>query len=120
VKGYHKKVWYSKKAITNIVALSSVIKQYRVTYDSDDLKFVVHRESAGKPNMEFRMHESGLHYYDPRDIGHYAFVNTVSGNKIGFTKRQIKGAETARALYATLNYPSIMNDFKWIIRSNLA
>jgi hypothetical protein len=61
VKGYHKNVWYIEKAITNIVALSNVIKQYRVTYDSDNLKFVVHRESAGKPNMEFRMHESGLH-----------------------------------------------------------
>ena len=118
VKGYHKNVWYSEKAITNIVALSNVIKQYRVTYDSDDLKFVVHRESAGKPNMEFRMHESGLHYYDPRDIGHHAFVNTVSGNKIGFTKRQIKGAETARALYSALSYPST-KDYKWIIRSNL-
>jgi hypothetical protein len=46
--------------------LSNVIKQYRVTYNSDDQMFVVHRESKNKPNMEFRMHESGLHYYDPR------------------------------------------------------
>jgi hypothetical protein len=29
--------------------------------------FVVHRESAGKPNMEFRIHESGIHYYDLRN-----------------------------------------------------
>ena len=58
--GYHAHVWYSKKAITNILALSNVIKQYRVTYDSDDQMFVVHRESDGMPNMEFRMHESGL------------------------------------------------------------
>jgi hypothetical protein len=35
----------------------------------------------------------------------------------GFTKRQIKGAETARTLYATLSYPS-MKDFKWVVRSN--
>ena len=28
VKGYHKNVWYSEKAITNIVSLSNVIKQY--------------------------------------------------------------------------------------------
>ena len=64
------------------------------------------------------MHKSGLHYYDPRDVGHHAFVNTVSGNKIGFTKWQIKGAENARALYATtLSYPS-REDFKWVIRSN--
>jgi hypothetical protein len=44
-----------------------VIKQYRVTYDSNDQMFVVHREPDGKPDMEFRMHKSGLHYFDPRD-----------------------------------------------------
>jgi hypothetical protein len=47
--------------------LRNVIKQYPVIYDSDDKMFVVHRESVGKPNMEFRMHESGIHYYDPRN-----------------------------------------------------
>ena len=114
--GYHTDVWFNEQAITNILALSNVIKQYRVTYDSDDKMFVIHRESANKPNMEFRMHESGLHYYDPRGE-QYTFVNTVSGNKEGFTKRQIKDAESARSLYATLSYPS-WKDFKWVIRSN--
>ena len=114
--GYHAHVWYDKRAITNILALRNVIKQYRVTYDSDDQMFVVHRESESKPNMEFRMHESGLHYYDPRNEA-FIFVNTVSGNKEGFTQRQIKGAEVARTLYATLSYPS-WKDFKWVIRSN--
>ena len=116
VAGYHTHVWYNKKAITNILALSNVIKQYRVTYDSDDQMFVVHRESENKPNMEFRMHKSGLHYYDPRNE-EFTFVNTVSGNKEGFTQRQIRGAEIARTLYATLSYPS-WKDFKWVIRSN--
>jgi hypothetical protein len=59
---YHRDVRFDKKAITNILALSNVIKQYRVTYDSDDRMFIVHREAAGKPNMEFRMRESGLHF----------------------------------------------------------
>jgi hypothetical protein len=46
----------------------NVPKQYPVTYDSADKMFIMmHRESAGKPNLEFRMHESGLHYYDPRN-----------------------------------------------------
>jgi hypothetical protein len=67
--------------------------------------------------MEFRMHESGLHYYDPRNEKHLAFVNIVSENKEGFTKRQIKSAELARTLYKTLNYSS-MKDFKWVIQSN--
>jgi hypothetical protein len=54
--GYNKDVWFSTRAITNIIALSNFIQQYRVTYDSDDKMCVVHRESQGKPNMEFCMH----------------------------------------------------------------
>jgi hypothetical protein len=112
--GYHRDVWYDKKAITNILALSNVIKKYRVTYDSDDRMKIVHREVAGKPNMEFRMNENGLHFYDPRD-DEFNFVHTVLFPE-GFTQRQIKGAELASALYATLSYPS-WNGFKWIICS---
>jgi hypothetical protein len=115
--GYHKTVWFSKKAITNIISLRNLIHQYHITYDSDDLTFVVHRESESKPNMGFRMHECGLHYYDPRKTDHLAFISTFSKNKEGFTKRQIKVAKTARALYTILSYPS-MKDLKWVIRSN--
>jgi hypothetical protein len=57
--GYNKDVWFSTRAITNIITLSNLIQQYRVTYDSDDKMCVVHRESQGKPNMEFRMHKCG-------------------------------------------------------------
>jgi hypothetical protein len=110
VDGYDKKVWFSEKAITNIVALSNVSKQYRVTYDSDDKAFVVHREDQGKPNMEFWMHKSGLHVYDPKETN-LSFVHTVIGNKEHYSQRQIKGAELARVLHATLGYPSV-KDFK--------
>jgi hypothetical protein len=116
IPGYNKDVWFSTRAITNIIALRNLIQQYRVTYDSGDKMFVVHRESQGKPNMEFRMHKCGLHFYDPKNEKYLAFVNTVSENKEGFTKRQIKGVELTRNLY-TLSYPS-MKDFKWVIRSN--
>jgi hypothetical protein len=104
--GYNKDVWFSTRVITNIIALSNLIQQYRITYDSDDKMFVVHRESQGKPNIEFCMHKCGLHYYDPRNGNHLAFVNTVSENKEHFTKRQIKGAELAQTLYKALSYPS--------------
>jgi hypothetical protein len=90
--GYNKTVWFGTRAITNIIALRNLIDQYCVTYDSDDLMFVVHRESESKPNMEFKMHKSGLYYYDPRKEHHLTFVNTVSENKTGVTKRQIKCA----------------------------
>jgi hypothetical protein len=95
MSGYNKDVWFNTRAITNIIALINLIQQYHVTYDSDDKMFVVHRESQGKPNMEFCMHKCGLHFYDPRNEKYLAFLNTVSENKEGFTKRQIKGAELA-------------------------
>ena len=41
--GYHKNIWFSKIAITNIIALSNIIQQYRFTYDSEDKMFIVHR-----------------------------------------------------------------------------
>jgi hypothetical protein len=97
-------MWYDKKAITNILALSNIIKQYRVTHDSDNRMFVVHREDAGKPKMEIRIHESGLHSYDPRDK-EFIFVHTVSESKHGFRQRESKGPEVARTLYATVSYP---------------
>jgi hypothetical protein len=78
MEGYNKTVWFSTRAITKIIALHNLIDQYRVTYDSDDLMFVVHRESESKPNMGFKMHKSGLHYYEPKKEHHLTFVNTVS------------------------------------------
>jgi hypothetical protein len=117
LEGYNKIVWFSTRAITNIIALHNLIDQYHFTHDSDDLMFVVHRESESKPNMEFKMHKIGLHYYDPTKEHHMTFVNTVLENKTGFTKRQIKCAEIARNLYKTLSYLS-MKDFKWVIQSN--
>ena len=47
----------------------------------------------------------------------FAFVTTVEGNKEGFTKQQVKGAELARTLYTKLGYPS-HRDFRWIVQSN--
>jgi hypothetical protein len=116
MKGYLNEVWFNSKAITNILTLSNVVKQYRVTYDSEDKMFVVHRRQQGMPSMKFRMHRCGLHYYDPRGEA-FTFINPVSGNKEGFMNRQIKNADTARTIYATLGYPS-WKAFRWVGQSN--
>ncbi len=112
-------VWYSPDAITNILSFKHVIRQYRVEYDSAKSEtFYVHREHEGKPTMEFIMHPSGLHYWDPRTTKNsMIFLQTAEGNKMGFTKKQIKGAESARSLYAKLAYPSI-EGFRWAVQSN--
>ena len=66
--------------------------------------------------MQFRIHESGLHYFYSRDQ-ELTFVNTISYNKEGFTAVHIKGAEAARDIYATLIYPSAKG-YKGVICSN--
>ena len=67
--GYKIKTWFGNKAITKIVSLNNVIKQYRGTYDSGNKQFVVHRQDSGLPNMVFQMHSSGIHLYDSKEHG---------------------------------------------------
>jgi len=118
VSGYWNDLWYDKKAIANIIALKNLKKQYRISYDSESSDaFIVHREDKGLPNIEFKMHPLGLYYYDPREhnrenifvnlaIDKSIFVNTVSENMKGYSKREIKGGERAKKLYSTLLFPS--------------
>ena len=67
VAGYNPCVWFDQKDITNLIALNNIIKQYRVTYNSLDDMFICHREGHGNNNMDFRINESGLHYYELED-----------------------------------------------------
>ena len=49
--------------------------------------------------MRFVMHSTGLHYYDPENKkDDLIFINTVEGNKKGYSKQQLKGAELAKRL----------------------
>ena len=109
-------VWFSAHAITNILSLKEVIRSYRVTYDSYDRTFIVWREDSGLPNMVFKMHHSGLHFYDPKRDD-FSFVVTVADNMKLFSKREVVGAEKARSLEAGLAFPSA-SDYQWILKSN--
>jgi hypothetical protein len=78
IPGYKYLVWYSKKAIINIICLKNLIKCYRVTYDSKvDTTFVVDRSAFGLPDMLFEMHQCGLHVCYPKNMGEFGFVQTV-------------------------------------------
>ncbi len=109
-------VWFSTKAITNILSLKDVARSYRVTYDSYKSTFVVWRECNNLPNMIFKMHKSGLHFYNP-GRSEFSFVVTVTDNMKMFSKREIVAAEKARSLQAALGYPSDA-DMNWILKSN--
>ena len=59
VPAYKQDLLFIKDTITNIIALKNLNKTYRVTYDSIDQIFVVHRENQEKTwnsrctNMDF-------------------------------------------------------------------
>ena len=118
VTGLRDDVWFHPRALSNILSLQSLRSQFPITYNSDDSCFVVHREVInGKPNLFFREHASGLHYFNPTAPEQFTFLTTVDGNMAHLTQRQIQGAEQARELYSKLAFPSLQ-DFKWIIQSN--
>ena len=68
VAGYIKDMWFDNNPITNIFALNNLIQKYRVNCDSLDQMFIVRREENNKPNMHFRIHESGLRYMTQMNI----------------------------------------------------
>jgi len=84
VLGYDFWVWYTQRAMTNILSLKNLIRLYRVTYDSEKrTSFIVHWEEFGLPDMVFDMHPCGLHVYNPEKIdGQYGFVQTVAENEV--------------------------------------
>ncbi len=115
IPGYKCPIWYSKKAITNIICLKNIIKCYRVTYDSKlDTTFVVHRSAFGLPDLLFEMHQCCLHVCYPKKMGQFGFVQTVHDNMKLFSKRRIAGANKARELYEKLIFPST-SDFRAIV-----
>jgi hypothetical protein len=115
IPGYKYPVWYSKKAITNIICLKNLIKYYRVTYDSKlDTTFVVHCSAFGLPDLLFEMHPCGLHVCYPKKMGQFGFVQTVHDNMKLFSKHQIDGAVKVRELYEKLIFPST-SDFRAIV-----
>ncbi len=118
LKGFEESVWFSEEAMTNILSLAIVKREYEVSYDGD--AFIIHRAKHGYPDMVFKPHASGLHILDtsdPRVFASYAFVETVVDN-MNLFKRQIASVNQACDLQAGLAYPSVP-DLKWIVKANL-
>jgi hypothetical protein len=87
IPGYKYLVWFSKKAITNIICRKKLIKCYRVTYDSElDTTFFVHRSAFGLPELLFEMHPCLLHVCYPKKMGEFGFAQTVEDNMKLFSK----------------------------------
>ncbi len=113
--GYNFWVWFSKKAITNIICLKNLIKIYRVTYDSKvEMTFVVHCQLFGLPDLFFKMHPCGLHICYSKKMGKFGFIQTVKDNMKLFSKWQIASANQSRDLFKKMIFLSTA-DFRAIV-----
>ncbi len=83
------KMWFSSKAITNLLSFKSLNNIYCITYDSKkDKAFIVHCGNFGLTNLRFVKHPSGLHILERPDseLGS-TFVQMVEENMSMFTER---------------------------------
>jgi hypothetical protein len=102
--------------------------QDRLSMDNGtDGSIWVHRSEKNRlPDIEFKMHESGLHYWDPTNDTTKAsvntktrkltFVETVEDRKELYSKRQVKLAEIARAGLHNAAFPSDQ-DFRLLVQN---
>jgi hypothetical protein len=114
-------VWYSPKAIANILSLYDVSRRCRVEFDSKEGNRFIVTKQDGKENV-FRVSANGLYYYDTqaaRNNEHAAvLVTTVNENKTRYTKAEVDQADIARALQQKLGHVSTA-DFVHIVNNNL-
>ena len=86
---------------------------FEVAYDKNKKEYKV---SGEKGSMIFKRSPEGLTYFD-MEANKVCMVQTVEGNKIGFTKKEIMRADLAKNLHEMIVFPSV-DDYKLIVQSN--
>ena len=119
------RVFFNPDSMANILSLSDIanIEGVRITMDTDiDRAIQLHYRNE---TLSFRECIDGLYYWDSSSktklpVTNYStsFAQTVTNNKTYYSRREIQGADRARALQATLGWPST-STFLRIINNNL-
>ena len=114
---HHFWCWYDDEAISNVISLGKIREsgRFHVSYDFDKGIFTLTNLQTGQETF-FHMNEVGLHV-TPLNPQAVSMLTTVEANKALYTKRQIAGAEKARALYQVIGYPSL-RDFLHLLQTN--
>jgi len=119
-------VWYNPNSLANIFSLAAVRKLCRITMDTSiEAALCVHCSDGSF--MKFIEYGLGLYYHDAaaavqpnsnENVIDCSFVSTVANNKAQFPRREIEGADKARALYRKIERPS-QQQFEQILAKNL-
>jgi len=119
-------VWYNPDSLANIFSLAEARKLCCITMDTSvEAALCVHRSDGSI--MKFIEYGLVLYYHDAaaavqpnsnQNVIDYSFVSTVAINKAQFPRREIEGADKARALYRKIGRPS-QQQFEQILAYNL-
>ena len=111
-------VWYYSAGIANILSLSRVKQQFRVTYDSANGNcFQVHKNDG--EILNFHEGPRRLYYHDMRNRSteQCLLVNTVANNLKHFSAQDVDRAKKAHKLQVIIGRPS-NEDYNWYIKEN--
>ena len=110
-------VWYNRHSMVNILSFAEVSARYRVTLDTADRNaFHVHMDDGSC--MVFHKVMSGLYMFNDNitneSVTHYSYLNLVDDNKKIYSRRELEGANTARALFRHTSVPTYSKFIKLI------
>jgi hypothetical protein len=112
--------YYNPDCLVNIISLDLLQAKYHTTFDSEQKNaFTVAVSDA--LTLTFEGFGSGLYFVNlntPVNAYPFSLLNTVQENKQFFSRREIEGAEAARAQQGQIGWPSDQEYYE-IIRDNL-
>jgi hypothetical protein len=112
-------VWYYPKGIANILSLSRVKEQFRVTYDSANGNcFQVHKNDGEILNFHEGPKRLYFHDMSNRSTEECLLVNTVDDNLKYFSAQDVDRAKKAYNLQVIVGRPS-NEDYTRIVKDNL-
>ena len=115
-------VWYNQNSLANILSLSLITENYKVTLDSEKDNALVIHISPGHA-MRFRVGGNGLYYFDSSKVEMikirqaFSFLNTVSDNINLYKKRDVRRASQAISLNRRINHP-VKTKFVRVVKDN--
>ena len=111
-------VWYQPDGIANVLSLALVSMHLRVTMDTAvDNSLIVHKTDG--TIRRFGLSDTGLYRSDLADTtGSLLTITTVNNHKMKYSALDVRRADAARKLQATIGHPTT-KQFIRIIETNL-
>lgn len=118
-------VWYDADCLVNILSFHSVQQHFRITTDTA-IEPGIHVHVSDGVTLHFLPYKGNIYLLDPPDysklnsaVSFYSCTHIVANKRVNFTKRELEGADKARALYKAMRLPQYKIFIKRIARNQI-